>query len=382
MFHLGVIGFGLRAQTMAAAMLATGEEVCFSAICDPDEQAAYDFFQKHALKGPPNFVPDLDALLQVPGLDGILLGTRCNLHAVFASKILARGIPLFLEKPVAITLPELQQLEDVANKYPCAVTVSFPLRLTALCQKMKKILDSGEIGDITQVQAYNNVPYGGVYYHSWYRDEALTGGLFLQKATHDLDYLHYLLGQYPTKVFALESKQYYKGRKPAGLRCEQCAERKTCRESDWLLLQESAETVHGPWCCFAQDVGNHDSASVLMQYANGMHSVYTQNFVAKKGAAKRGARFIGTEGTAEFDWYSEKIQLWKHYSTDVTVITCPEDQLHGHSGGDHLLALDFFQVLRGEASQSDLRSGINSARLCLKAKESARTHQFLNVFDI
>jgi hypothetical protein len=32
------------------------------------------------------------------------------------------------------------------------------------------------------VQAINNVPYGSVYYHSWYRDPKETGGLFLQKA--------------------------------------------------------------------------------------------------------------------------------------------------------------------------------------------------------
>ena len=43
---------------------------------------------------------------------------------------------------------------------------------------MKKLVDSGELGEVLSVQATNHVPYGSVYYHSWYRDDSLTGGLF------------------------------------------------------------------------------------------------------------------------------------------------------------------------------------------------------------
>ncbi|MDE0229132.1 MAG: ABC transporter permease [Spirochaetaceae bacterium] len=51
-----------------------------------------------------------------------------------------------------------------------------------------------------QVTAVNYVPYGTVYWEQRYRDYDITGGLFLQKATHDLDYLMYLLGQPITRV--------------------------------------------------------------------------------------------------------------------------------------------------------------------------------------
>ena len=80
---------------------------------------------------------------------------------------------------------------------------------------MKHLVDSGALGDVVSVQAVNNVPYGGVYYHSWYRDAALTGGLFLQKSTHDIDYITHILGKRPVSVAALTSKMYFKGNKPA-----------------------------------------------------------------------------------------------------------------------------------------------------------------------
>jgi len=78
-----------------------------------------------------------------------------------------------------------------------SVVVSFPLRVTPLFQKVLEIVRSGRIGDINQVVAHNFVPYGGVYFGHWYRDFAASGGLFLQKATHDFDYLNLLPGGAP-----------------------------------------------------------------------------------------------------------------------------------------------------------------------------------------
>ena len=56
---------------------------------------------------------------------------------------------------------------------------------------------------MNQVQAVNYVPYGGVYYaRETYRDFDVTGGMWLQKATHDFDCLNALLGT-PTAVSAV-----------------------------------------------------------------------------------------------------------------------------------------------------------------------------------
>ena len=62
------------------------------------------------------------------------------------------------------------------------------------------------------------------------------------------------------------------------------------------------EDPQGEGCSFANDTGNHDSASVLIRYDNGVHAVYTQNFITRKDAGKRGAIIIGYKGTLEFDW--------------------------------------------------------------------------------
>jgi predicted dehydrogenase len=158
-----------------------------------------------------SFYNDADQMLENEELSGVFIGTRCSLHAAMAVKVLKRNIPLFLEKPIATNMEDLIKLRDAASVSKSPVVVSFPLRVTAHAEIAKQIIDSGQIGTIENAQAWNNVPYGAVYFQQWYRDECETGGLFLQKATHDFDYLNYPIAQKPVKIAAMLSKQIYKG---------------------------------------------------------------------------------------------------------------------------------------------------------------------------
>src|SRR5205823_845206 len=144
---------------------------------------------------PTCYRPDeLAAMLGRDDLDGVMVGTRCTLHTPYAVAVLARGLPLFLEKPIATSWEQAAQLRAAAERTKSPVVVSFPLRVSAMCELAKQIVDSGVLGPVGQVQAVNNVPaYAAGYYHGWMRDETETGGLWLQKATHDFDYLSYLV---------------------------------------------------------------------------------------------------------------------------------------------------------------------------------------------
>ncbi len=126
-------------------------------------------------------------MLKNEALDGVIIGTRCSTHTDFAELASKYSLPIFLEKPVCIKEDDLARLEALVPQMNDKTVVSFPLRVSNLLLKVKEIIDSGRIGKVEHVQAYNNVPYGIGYYHKWYREESVTGGMFLQKATHDLD---------------------------------------------------------------------------------------------------------------------------------------------------------------------------------------------------
>ena len=167
---------------------------------------------------------DAVEMLEKEELDGVFVATRCDLHKKFAVEVLKRNLPLFLEKPVVQNMEDYYELKESVDKSTAGGITSFPLRITAVLEKVKEIYESGVLGTLSQVQAYNNVPYGRVYYKNWYRDEGITGGLFMQKSTHDIDYINFVLGKQPVEVCAMDSKMVYKGDRPKGLKCTDCPE--------------------------------------------------------------------------------------------------------------------------------------------------------------
>ena len=369
---IGFIGYGLRSRTMMKAFAGIDADIRVATITDPRADEIQKEVANDARFAGVQYEESAEALLNRNDLDGVFIGTRCSLHADLAAKVLKSGIPLYLATPVCISEAQYDRLKAASAGKTGLAVVSFPLRVSPLVREMKRIAESGLLGKLTMVQAVNNVPYGSVYYHSWYRDPSETGGLFLQKATHDVDYIAYLTGETPKEVFARTTKLYYKGDKPAGLRCPDCAEYKTCRESSYVVEHILKEEVTGDACCFTVDTGNEDGASAIMTYESGMIASYSQNFVVKKGAARRGCRLIGTDASVEFDFYTGEIRE-DRYDTPQTVNHVFRAGAHSHFGGDEALALEFLDLMDGKAPESDLEAGLRSAAVCLAAKRSAES---------
>lgn len=364
---LGVIGYGARIKSVINELKKINPSCTVAGIIDPRslrEDEPEDARAAQRFDTP-------DEMIRQVKPDAILIGTRCSLHTKFALEVLPTGIPLYLEKPVSTTYEDWSRLKEASETYATPVVVSHPLRLTSMVQLVKEIVDSGAIGTVEHVQAVNNVPYGSVYYQSWYRDEAETGGLFLQKATHDFDYINYVVGQRATGVMAMTSKQVFKGSKPAGLKCVDCEEKRTCSSSTVGTPSEES----WPHCAFAVDTGNEDSGSALIRYESGMHAAYSQNFFARRNAAKRGATFLGYKGTVEFDFMTGIVQVSNHYKPRVD--RYEYEKGHGHFGGDEMLAANFLDIIEnGAPSLSSLEDGLTSALMCLSARRSAETNSF------
>jgi predicted dehydrogenase len=298
-------------------------------------------------------------------------------------KIAPAKKPLFLEKPVAITN---EQVRDLARAYKGreeTVVVSYPLRASPLWRRAKEIIDSGRLGTINQIQAWNNVPYGGVYFGEWYRNFNEVGGLWLQKATHDFDYINHLAGSRAKTIAATTTRKIYVGDKPHDLRCSKCDETETCMESPTNIAKRGDGGGMGKddhACAFSREIKNEDAGSALIQYDGGTHAVYTQNFITRKSAGKRGATITGYSGTLSFDWYTDQIRVTDHFipdrETEVTDVKCTE----GHSGGDGVLARTFVDLIRDKKpSVYNLRDGVISATMCLAARESSGSNTFQRV---
>lgn len=379
MLRIGIIGYGSRISNMAKSLAMFSIPYQVTAITDPratEIQASQDPFLSET-----EYYESADALLaQADQLDGVMIGTRCLLHTEMACKVAATNLPLFLEKPVAITFDQVGQLAATYRTVTAPTVVSFPLRLSLVLQRVKAIIDSGQIGTVEQVVASCNVPYGSGYYRSWHRNYDQNGGLFLQKATHDLDYINYLVDQPPKWISAMKALRVYGGDMPFDLQCKDCHLQETCPESPFSRFRSGFEgqEVHfgdqKAYCVFSEGFELEDMGSCMLEYENGVQASYTQNFFTRYKAAQRGARLYGYKGTIEFDWYQNQIKVFSHTSPVVETIDFGGNM--PHFGGDRELCYDFLMAMRErQPSRSPLSAGITSALTCLWARESANTRQ-------
>jgi predicted dehydrogenase len=383
MLRIGALGFGRRARTVLEQLEAMDSEVRLVACWDAAPEYSRKVISCTKIREKPEdvrYYDEPEQMFDKEELDGVIIGTRCNLHTPMAIKAAARGLPIFLEKPVATNMDDLRALKKAFDNSKSQVVVSFPLRLTQHVQQAKAIIDAGDIGEVQHVQAINNVTYGWGYFRGWYRDYDVTGGQWLQKATHDIDYINYLVGQPPALIGALHSQRVFGGAKPAGLKCDNCDEAQTCLESP---LAQHIRDEEQFWACspsdhncsFGSDTKIEDNGSALIEFANGMHAVYSQNFFVRRDAGYRGANIMGHLGTIIFDFYTDTLRLIHHHKKVTATMKISGT---GHGGGDLALVRNFRDIMYKRAkSLSPISAGILSAYMCLKARQAGQEKSFV-----
>ncbi|MCK4401227.1 Gfo/Idh/MocA family oxidoreductase [bacterium] len=377
---IGIIGCGSRIRGVIKNFNMYGDEYEITGIVDPrGEKIKKD--NPELLKNAVIY-SDTEHMMEKAKLNGVMIGTHCNLHTEMACRVTKYNIPIFLEKPVAISFDQIKMLQKAFRTFSAPVVISFPLRLSPILQTVKGIVDSGKIGSIEHIVAFNDVPYGLGYYSKWYRSYNETGGLFLQKATHDLDYIYYLLGQKPKIICAMNSRRIYGGNKSGDLKCINCDEQISCQESPFNEFYKKfkgskVENDKNRLCVFSKAVEIEDVGNCIIEYENGVQASYTQNFFARNDAARRGARLYGHKGTIEFDWYQNQIKIYNHIMPTVEVINFTGNM--SHFGGDREFIYDFLMAMKeNKSSRTTLNDGIISALTCLYARESARNKVFYN----
>ena len=390
--RFGVVGYGDRIHGVIQHAMrkalppSTQPDVRVVAIVDPDEERVRSLLAECDISGVV-FYDSLDQMVREARLDGLLIGTRCNLHASFAIEAARYDLPLYLEKPVATTMGQAVALEQAYEDSACRVLVSFPLQVSPLFSMARRLIEEGAVGRPEHVHAVNFVPYATIYWERGYREYEVTQGLFLQKATHDFSYLMSLIDSSITRVAAMSSVgRVFGGDKPAALTCRDCDEQWTCLESPQNRIQNQSGgdtgnhlCVYSSACGSADSGMNEDCSSAILEFSCGAHGVYSQVFFSRRDAGARGATVSGYHGTVSHDWYANEVKHVRHHSpfTSVAKASSSDD----HFGGDLELARDFLNLVSGRfpESRTPIELGIRSVYSCLAAKESAETGQFVNV---
>ncbi len=136
---------------------------------------------------------DYRALLDGERIDLVSICVPTRLHVEVAADVIARGVPLLVEKPLTATLDEAVRLRDLATEAGVPLTVGHIERFNPAVIELKRRLEAGELGRVFQVHARRVGPFP---------DRVRDVGVVLDLAPHDIDVMRFLLGSEITRVHA------------------------------------------------------------------------------------------------------------------------------------------------------------------------------------
>jgi len=135
-------------------------------------------------------VTDFRHLLNGSGLDAIVVATAVKSHFPLAKASLSAGKHTFIEKPMALSSAECEELIDIAQRKGLVLMVGHTFLYSPAVRKIKEIVEFGDIGEIRYICA-----------------RRLNLGLFQKDinvawdlAPHDISIALYIMGEMPTMV--------------------------------------------------------------------------------------------------------------------------------------------------------------------------------------
>lgn len=309
-------------------------------------QNGLDYFKKKVNKKA-LLTKNYQDLLERDDIDAIAIASPDYTHEEYAIAAFKAGKHVFSEKPMAITTEGCDRMLAAWQDSGKEFMVGFNMRYMNIFRVMKDAIDSGAIGEIKSVWVRHFVgPGGRFYYHDWHAQAKNTNSLLLQKASHDIDMIHWLTGQYTKRVVAMGSLDYYGGDKPNDLHCKDCPEKDSCVEFQPVEKKHGFNTMD--LCAFRKEIDVEDNSIMMMELENGIKASYAQNHFAPD--YHRNYTIIGTEGRIENLDDSKRVILklrdksnrWQNLAEHKIDIKTKKG---GHGGADGVIAKDFVDMV-------------------------------------
>jgi UDP-N-acetyl-2-amino-2-deoxyglucuronate dehydrogenase len=326
MLRAVVLGAGRRGTAHSEAVADLESRAQVLGIADIDESRATSLAGSAA----PHAQVSTDAigLLDEIQPDIVYVTTPPSAHLEQTVAALERGAHVVLEKPIALTVEEADEIGEVAERTGRIVHVCHQLRYIPGVKELSDILAGQRIA-LTHIWNYRMTPdIPGNWNRTW------GGGHVVEWGIHYLDLCRYLMGTEATEVHARYADIVLRGR------------------PNW---------------------DNWDAYSLNAQWANGAVCGYASTYALKPGIQGiSGLRIVAEEGLAEIDW------------TGCRWIT-PEGNLewNGQRGdAERDLSLSMFDAMEsGNASglRQTYQDAVQTHRLVMAANESAITGKVISI---
>ncbi|MBM3811348.1 MAG: Gfo/Idh/MocA family oxidoreductase [Acidimicrobiia bacterium] len=133
-------------------------------------------FSRNAALAKGRSYSDARQMLDKEQLDVVGVCNRNHEHAQAILECMGRGLHVIAEKPIATEFKDLERIRAAVEKGPARLTSMHPMRYSAPYKALKKIVDSGEIGEVVQMDAQKSYKVGNRL-PWWYQRETYGGTL-------------------------------------------------------------------------------------------------------------------------------------------------------------------------------------------------------------
>ncbi|GGG25576.1 Gfo/Idh/MocA family protein [Paenibacillus abyssi] len=197
--RIGIIGTGGMAHVHIRQLLQC-EEADIAALADVNEESCAAMITQHGLQTVTRY-SDYRQMLAEMQLDAVLICTPHTLHFQQAMDALRHGCHVLIEKPMATSETEAEELIEAAKQHGKVLQVSYQRHFQPEFLFIKDAIDSGAIGRLTSVTASLYQEWRQLTEGSWRQNPALSGGgMLMDSGSHIVDVLLWTTGLTPISV--------------------------------------------------------------------------------------------------------------------------------------------------------------------------------------
>lgn len=189
----GMIGAGAVCEVKSGPAFYRSEHSRLFGVMRRNADKAQDYAKRHAV---PNWYTDAETLIHHPEVNAVYIATPPDTHASYTEMAARAGKAVYVEKPMARTYSECEQMIRVCHECGVPLFVAYYRRYLPYFRKVKELLDDGAIGRVLSVHIQLTKGTGDTDpATNWRIDPQISGGgLFHDLASHQLDLLDFLLG--------------------------------------------------------------------------------------------------------------------------------------------------------------------------------------------
>ena len=190
---IGLIGCGRIGRLHAQLLVRGVEGVRLAAACDAVCEAAEALGSELGIA----VAESPAALLGRADVDAVAICSTTESHVDLLVEAAAAGVPAFVEKPVSLSLAEIDRAIEVVARSGTAVQVGFNRRFDPSHRAVADAVHAGDIGDLHLLRITSRDPAPPPVEYL-----AGSGGIFADMTIHDFDMARFVAGADVERVYA------------------------------------------------------------------------------------------------------------------------------------------------------------------------------------